>query len=149
VRSFLALSDIDIQRAYLYFFNDNDTPSFHASSGITRNSEPKQSYWAMAHLFKSLGDYRMNAAIEKNTKGAYVFEFVNGQDAKKVVWVAWSPTGTGTEIEKELKLPGKVIKAERMPTAKDEQTAIEVKPAANGAAQVKLTESPLYIWIEK
>lgn len=143
------MSDIDLQRAYLYFFNDGDTPSFHASSGITRNSEPKQSFWALAHLQKSLGDYRMNSAIEKDTKGVYVFEFVNGTDAQKVVWVAWSPTGTGREVEKQLKLPGKLVKAERMATEKDEQTAVKVSPAADGTVRVQLTESPLYLWIQK
>ena len=149
VRSFLALSDIDLQRAYLYYFNDDDNPSFHASSGITRNSEPKQSYWAMAHLYQSLGDYRLNAPVEKDARGAYVLEYVNGQDPTKLVWVAWSPTGTGREMDKQLKLPGKVVKAQRMPTAKDEKTDVTVKTEADGTARVPLTESPLYIWVQK
>ncbi|HCE42337.1 MAG TPA: hypothetical protein DET40_02170 [Lentisphaeria bacterium] len=149
VRSFLALSAIDIERAYLYFFNDGDSPSFHASSGITRNLEPKMSYWAMAHLYQSLGDYRLNATIEKDAKGAYVFEFVNGKDPKKLIWVAWSPTGSNLELQKDLKLPGKLVKAERMPTAKDEKTAVTLAPDDKGSARAQLTESPLYIWIEK
>lgn len=73
-RSFLAISAIDIQRAYLYFFNDGDAPILHASSGITRHMEPKMSYWAMAHLSQSLGDYRLSKTIEKDPKGAYVFD---------------------------------------------------------------------------
>src|SRR5690606_26748106 len=40
VRSFLMFAEMDLDRAYLYWFNDADTPSFHASSGITRNFEP-------------------------------------------------------------------------------------------------------------
>lgn len=149
VRSFLAMSAIDIERAYLYFFNDGDAPSLHASSGITRHLEPKMSYWAMAHLYQSLGDYRLNKTIEKDTAGAYVFEYVNGNDPKKLVWVAWSPTGTDLEVQKELTLPGKVVKAERMATAKAEKTAVAVKPGAGGKVTVQLTESPLYIWIQK
>lgn len=145
VRSFLTLSEIDLQRAYLYWFNDGDTPSFHASSGITRDFEPKPSYWAMAHLYEALGDYRLNAAIEKDKNGAYVFEYVNGEDPTKLVWVAWSPTGSEKQVDRQLKLPGKVTKAQRMPTAKDEKTDVSV--AANG--NVTLTESPLYIWIQK
>jgi serine/threonine-protein kinase ATR len=147
VRSFLTLSNTDLQRAYLYFFNDNDTPSFHASSGITRNSEPKPSYWAMAHLQKTLGDYRLNRAVEKSND-AYVFEYVNGQDANKVIWVAWSPTGSGREVSKDLKLPGKVVKAERMPTAQDEKAEVPLATTA-GSTHAPLTESPLYILMQK
>jgi hypothetical protein len=149
VRSFLAMSAIDIQRAYLYFFDDGDTPSLHAASGITRNFEPKMSYWAMGHLYRSLGDYRLNKPIEKVANGAYVFEYVNGQDPTKLVWVVWSATGANKEMQKALTLPGKVVKAERMPTTKDEQTAVTVAPDAAGKVSVQLTESPLYIWIEK
>jgi hypothetical protein len=40
VRAFLVFAAMDVNRAYLYFFNDADEPSFHASSGITRNFQP-------------------------------------------------------------------------------------------------------------
>ena len=50
VRAFLLFAAMDVQRAYLYFFNDSDEPSFHAASGITRNFEPKPSFHAVAHL---------------------------------------------------------------------------------------------------
>ena len=37
-------------RAYLYWFNDADQASLHASSGLTRNYGPKPSFDAVAHL---------------------------------------------------------------------------------------------------
>jgi serine/threonine-protein kinase ATR len=55
VRSFLVLSAMDVDRAYLNFFNDKDEPQLHATSGITRNFKPKPSFYAMSHLYRSLG----------------------------------------------------------------------------------------------
>ena len=50
VDSFLTLSATDLDRAYLYFFNDKDEAQLHGASGITRNFKPKPSFYAMAHL---------------------------------------------------------------------------------------------------
>src|ERR1041385_619478 len=46
VRAWLVFSSMDVQRAYMYFFNDADEPSYHAASGLTRNFEPKASFHA-------------------------------------------------------------------------------------------------------
>ncbi|HEV7299986.1 MAG TPA: hypothetical protein VGN72_11525 [Tepidisphaeraceae bacterium] len=80
VRSFLMFSEMNLDRAYLYWFNDSDAPSFHAASGVTRNMEPKPSYHAMRHLYQSLGDYRFAKAVEKVDDDVYVFEYAHGQD---------------------------------------------------------------------
>ncbi len=65
VRSFLIFSAMDVDAAYLYFFDDNDEASVHASSGITRHFQPKAAYYALAHLQKTLGDYRFSKIIIK------------------------------------------------------------------------------------
>ena len=36
VRAFLVLATLDLDRAYIYWFNDEDVASVHASSGLTR-----------------------------------------------------------------------------------------------------------------
>ena len=149
VRSFLVMSELDLQRAYLYFFDDNDQPSVHASSGVTRHLEPKPSYWAMRHLYQSLGDYRLNKVIEKKDGGACVFEFVNGKKANQIVWAAWLASGTNEESEKVMKLPGKLIKAERMPLTESENAGAVIDVQKDRSAKVPLTESPIYIWMEK
>ena len=149
VRSFLFFSELDLARAYLYWFNDNDTPSFHASSGVTRFLEPKPSYWAMGHLYRSLGDYRFSRTVEKTDGRAWVFEYVHETDPSQLVWVAWSPTRGGQEATQTLNLPGKVVNAERMPTAGNENVAVTLEPEADGSAEVKLTESPLYVWLKR
>ena len=61
----LLFSAMDVKRAYMYFFNDSDEPSYHASSGLTRNFEPKPSFHAAAHLYRSMGEYRFNRVVAK------------------------------------------------------------------------------------
>lgn len=65
VRSFLVFSSMDVDAAYLYYFDDRDSPIFHGSSGITRNFKPKPSFYALAHLRKTLGDYRFSKVITR------------------------------------------------------------------------------------
>src|SRR6185369_2129832 len=36
VRSFLVFAERDVDRAYLYFYDDNDEPGVHACAGLTR-----------------------------------------------------------------------------------------------------------------
>lgn len=146
VRSFLVFSAMDVTRAYLYFFNDSDEPSFHAASGITRNYQPKPSFHAMAHLYRSLDDYRLSRVVAKKPGELYAFEYVHG---KKKVLVAWSPTGSERTATVELPLGGaKLVRAERMPLAAGEVSAVDV-PVRAGAATVALDESPLYLWLEE
>ncbi len=64
MRSFLVFSKLSVARAYIYFFNDDDTPHVHGSSGLTRNFKPKPAFHAVAHLYKTLGDYRFARAIQ-------------------------------------------------------------------------------------
>ncbi len=63
VRSLLVFSTMPVQRAYIYFFNDEDEPKLHASSGITRHFKPKPSYYALGHLQRVLGDYRFERIL--------------------------------------------------------------------------------------
>ena len=69
VRSFLLFSKYDVARAYIYFFDDKDEPQVHGSSGLTRNGPPKPAFHAVAHLQKTLGDYRFRRVVEGTTVG--------------------------------------------------------------------------------
>src|SRR6185295_11420253 len=118
VRSFMVFSAIAVDRAYLYFFNDSDEPSFHAASGITRNWQPKPSFHAMAHLYRSLGDYRFSRVVQKKDGELYAYEYVHGTNPRQKVLAAWSPTGAGRTAAVEVPVGrGKLVKAERMPLA--------------------------------
>lgn len=146
VRSFLTIAALDYERAYLYWFNDNDSPSFHAASGITRMHEPKPSYWAMKHLYETLGDYRLSRVVEAVEGQQYIYEFTHGEDTTQGVWVAWSPTGDGREATIKRDLPGKLIKADRMPMTEHTADALSNVLSSEGMTEFTITESPIYLW---
>lgn len=158
VRSFLLFSAMDVQRAYLYYYDDDDEASVHAASGITRHFVPKTAFWAVKQLYQTLGDYRFNKIIKQDSGKAYVYEYIKGDDPAQVIWVAWSPTGVRTDKKNgyqpkqsaiELsQLPGKVVQVKGM--AESENTEPEVSYKQNDAAGLSITiaESPVYIRFE-
>lgn len=139
VRSWLLFATLPIERAYVYFFNDSDQPQVHGSSGLTRNFQPKPSFYAGAHLRKTLGDYRH--VKTQNIGEARLAEFLHENDRSRI-WVAWLPTGQGRTARIELP-DGKIAKAERMPLAANETAEF---PLSGGSLEV--TESPVYLWLE-
>jgi serine/threonine-protein kinase ATR len=149
VRSFLIFSSMPVERAYLYFFNDNDEPKLHASAGLTRGFVPKPSYYAVSHLYRSLGDFRFSRIV-KSEKDLRIQEYQNGTDPKKVIWVAWSPTGEGLEKDMILEgLPGKISRAERMPVEKMEPFATRraiFHETEEGRVEIQISESPVYLF---
>jgi len=145
VRSFLSLSAMDIDRAYLYFFNDKDEAKLHAASGITRDFKPKPSFHAMAHLYKSLGDYRFARAVIKKDGEVYCFEYESPANAKEKIYVAWSPTNGQKPSARTLPIDATHIKAiEQTPLAAGEATPVKWKAAADGV-EVEVGESPVFI----
>ena len=143
VRSFLCFAERDVSRAYIYFFDDNDKASVHAASGLTRRFVPKPSFWAVKHLYETLGDYRMSRVVRKEAGGVYVYEFKHGDQADRVVWVVWSPTGSNRPTTLR-DLPGRLIRAERMPLAGDGPRPIALKDF-DGAVELAVTQSPVYL----
>ncbi len=148
VRSFLVFSALPVDRAYLYFFNDRDEPQLHGSSGLTRNFQPKPAFHAVAHLYRSLGAYRFARAVSQQSD-RYLFEYQHATDKQARVWVAWSPTANDRQERCTLPtLPGKLLKAERMPLAADSNPTVTSLEMQGTAATVTLTESPLYLWLQ-
>jgi serine/threonine-protein kinase ATR len=148
VRSFMVFASMPIERAYIYFFDDNDTPQLHGSSGITRHFQPKPSFHAVAHLQKTLGEYRFARKIQEKAGEVFAYEFAHGENPQQRVWAIWSPTGSEKKGETELALEGmKVVKAEQMPLTAGEAAKVDVKEE-NGKIKVPLSESPVYVWLE-
>lgn len=148
-RAFLLFSAMDVQRAYLYFFNDSDEPSFHAASGLTRNFEPKPSFHAVGHLYRSLADYRFHRVVIKQERESYAYEFVHATDPKKRIVVAWSPTGSGRTANLDLPLDrGRVVRAEKMPLTSGDAPQVDTT-SKSGTTRVEISESPVYLWIEE
>jgi hypothetical protein len=149
VRAFLLFAALDVNRAYLYFFNDSDEPSFHASSGITRNFQPKPSFHAVGHLYRSLAAYRFSRILIKHEAEVYAYEFIHESDPKKKILVAWSPTGSGRTAEFDLPIgTAHVIRLEKMPLVAGEAPQIP-HTLKSGTVRFMLDESPAYVSIEE
>ncbi len=150
LRSYLEFSRLDVQRAYVYWFNDHDEPSFHAASGIMRLNQPKKSFWTLKQMRNVLGDYRFNREVKRVTRDVHVYEYVNKNDSNDIIWAAWSPTGyTNSDGETRFKeitlpMPGNPDWAQRMAMHENEETSADF--SINGAnIEFTVSESPMYI----
>lgn len=146
VRAYLLFARLGIDRAYLFWFNDDDKPQIHGSSGITRNYEPKPSFHAVAWLLKSLGDYRFTRTVREDAEQGYVYEFTQGGEPAKRVWAVWKPTGDSRPVTLDV---GKLAlrKAERMPLGPQPAETLALS-AAGGNVDLEVSESPVFVWLE-
>lgn len=159
VRSYFAFAERGIQRAYLYYYNDDDVPFFHSSSGITRNFEPKISFWALKQLYETLGDYRLKRIVKKIDGDVYVYEFEHGSDSNRLVWVAWSPTGTKTHKKDKYiarvanttlsNIPSLPIKVMGMASSNEEVSNSSWEKTGDNTITVSINEGPTYIVFDK
>lgn len=148
VRSFLVFSEMDVDRAYVYWFNDDDKPQVHGSSGLTRNYNPKPAFHAMAHLQATLGAYRFARTIVKKPGDLYVYEYQHGTDAKQRIWAAWSPTGADRREEKAIPAPpGTIVRAERMPLAPGPAETVRAEVLRDKTVRLSVDESPVFLWL--
>lgn len=148
VRSLLVFSAMPVERAYIYFFNDEDKPGLHASAGVTRNFQPKPSYHALAHLQHVLGDYGFQRIVTHEPGRLKVQEYRNG--SPKIIWVVWSPTGEGRRYTTTIEnVPGRLVEAQGMPLAADPSARPAVTQDKSGQVTVPVDESPLYLIFEK
>ncbi len=149
VRSLLVFSAMPVQRAYVYFFNDEDQPRLHSSSGITRRFKPKPSYYALAHLGRVLGDYRFQRMVTNQPAALRVQEYRN--DSNKIIWAAWSPTGEGKSFAAILDAtPGRLLDAQHMPLdAAGVSAKVTARQIAPGRVEVAVDESPVYLIFER
>lgn len=155
VRSFLVFATLDIRRAYLYYYNDEDEASFHAASGLTRNFVPKMSFWAVKQLYQTLGDYRFRRVVKKETDSLYVFEFVKGDDSRSLAWVAWSPTGARTHEQKGYQprvinaeldnLPSLPVSVTAMSTSSGPAKEQTWEKTGDSSIRLPVGESPVYM----
>jgi hypothetical protein len=147
-RGFLNYSSMDMDRAYMFWYNDSNLASVHGSSGLTRNWQPKPSFHAQAHLQEMLGDYRFSEVIRQDGD-AYVFAYVNPEHPTDQMWVLWSPTGENAERMITLDLPGTPGWAERMPLTAGggEQVSFEFLDA--DTIEMLINESPTYLAVQE
>ena len=147
VRSFLVFSAMDMQRAYMFWFNDNDSASVHGSSGLMRDYDPKPSFWAMSHLKSTLGDYRFQRIVRQDAGEVYVYAYEHEEDPRQVIWAVWSPTGVDRQANILIEdLPGQVLGAERMLLG-DEADPVEHTLQGRDIV-LPVNESPIYLHLQ-
>ena len=147
VRSFLVFSGMDIDRAYVYFFNDSDEPKLHASSGLTRNFVKKPSFFALQWLRERLGNYRFVRAIDRRPGRPWRFEFADVLDPSKRVLAIWDPVKVGTAEARQVELgvPGRPMRAERLSLEEETLVPIEI---GDGKVDLGARGYPVLVWFE-
>ncbi|MEO5714902.1 MAG: cellulase family glycosylhydrolase [Luteolibacter sp.] len=149
VRSLLVFSAMPVDRAFIYFFNDEDKASLHASAGLTRHFQPKPSFHAVSHLYQTLGDFRFSRIITNEPGKLRVQEYQHSTDAEKKIWAVWSPTADAKPTEVTLaSVPGKLVSATRMPLTDVKESPANAKQAANGSVTVETGTSPVYLLLK-
>jgi hypothetical protein len=146
VRGWLLCAATALDRAYLYFFNDDDLPQVHGSSGLTRHFQPKPSFHAAAWLQRSLGDYRFSRAVREGAS-QWVFEFVRGDDPNDFVIAMWNSIGPDEPFAVPL-ANRRVSRAERMPLTSAPPKEAEVIVQGDTAV-VQAGEQPVFLWLEQ
>ena len=145
IRSFLIFSEMDLERAYMYYYNDGGSPGFHACSGLTVHFEPKPAFWAQSHLLTTLGDYRFSGVIQKNSS-LYVYAYEHENDSDDIIWAIWLPTGSDQETEITLTdLPGTPLWADRMPLESGLAPNVSFEVLSSDSIELLVTESPTYL----
>jgi len=147
VRSALVFSAMPVERAYIYFFNDDDQASLHASSGITRRFQPKPSYHALAHLQRTLGDCRFVRVVRIEPRGLRVQEY--RKDSGEILWAVWSQTGEGKRFSCTLEsIPGRLTSVEHMPVSPVPAAGPEWAEKGKRELELLVDESPTYLTFE-
>jgi hypothetical protein len=150
VRSLLVFSSMPVDRAYIYFFNDDDKARLHASSGLTRNFQPKPSFHAVSHLRKILGDCRFRRIVSNEAGKLRMHEYQDATNPGRVIWAVWSPTGGNESAKTTLSgVPGKLVSSARMPLT---DASVQDKPATQdkpGTLELEVSGSPVYLTLER
>lgn len=147
-RSFLVFASMEVDRAYMYYYNDQNDPSVHASAGLLRNWDPKPSYYAITHLQQTLDNYHFLQAVHEDADALYVHAFENQVNPHELIWAIWSPTGTDRLLEMTLSdLPGVPLLAERMPLGPGAAPTVNFTQPQSDQISLMVGESPIYLHI--
>jgi len=147
VRAFLVLSAMDIDRAYLYFFNDKDEAQLHGASGITRDFHPKPSFYAMSQLYARLGDRRFTRAVVR-ADDLYCFEYRGPDRPNAPVFVAWTPDASDKHTKRVIPLDAATVsdlaRAEEMALSTSDAPPAAWK-AVDGGIEIEVGANPVYL----
>ena len=138
-----------VERAYIYFFDDKDQASLHASAGLTRNFKPKPSFHAVSHLRQTLGDFRFRRVVTDEPGKLRVQEYINQGTTKRVIWAVWAPNGDpGGQAITLTHVPGKLVSSSRMPLTDAPALTGEARQNKPGSVDLTACGSPIYLGLE-
>lgn len=150
VRSFLLFSSLGLDRAYIFYYDDNDDPTLFGSSGLTRHFAPKPSFYAVSHLYHTLAGYRFAKCVPNVSPGVDAYEYRSENNKQPYVWVLWSPTGS--DRQEIVTLPSKglrIIHSEFMPLKDGPAQAVPWQSLPDGRSEVTVGETPEYFWMSR
>ncbi len=142
VRSFLLFSKLDVTRAFLFFFDDKDEPHVHGSSGLTRKGQPKPAFHAVAHLQKTLGDYRFRKVLQAEPAGVFVYEYIHGSDPTKCAWAVWSAEASG---KLELALGGREFQGAEQTPLSEGKAPLVYPTIRGGKLELEFGDAPVFV----
>lgn len=146
VRSILEFVRLDIDRAYLYWFNDEDKPMMHGSSGLTRNYQPKPSFYALAYLQRALGPYRYVKDVVRQAGRLFAIEFAEAKNPDERCWAVWVPARNGEPRRVQLPAPtGTVKRVEILPLEKGEPRE-QTWRQSSGKLELQASCTPVFVF---
>jgi hypothetical protein len=111
-------------------------------------------FYAISHLYRTLGDYYFSRAVIQSPGDLYCFEYRNRTTSERI-YVAWLPTGGAKPARKLLPLDTSstskhIYRTERMPTTAAGLTDagaehVEWTTTPQGL-ELEVSESPVLLW---
>lgn len=150
-RGALELWRLGVDRAYQFWFNDEDQPSMHGSSGLTRNYQPKTSFYALQSLMSELRGWKYEADLMRQEAKAYAIQLAPPAGRAGRKWVAWVPTREGAPAKVTLPLGAKKgagITAFTLATSPASPKPVKLSPAPDGTVTVTISGTPTVISAE-
>lgn len=146
VRSIFEFARLGVDRAYVFWFNDDDEPRMHGSSGLTRAYKPKPAYHAMAYLQRALGSFRYTKDVAREAGRLYAVEFADSRDPRARCWAVWVPSRSGEPIAARLSMPpGRIDRAEELPLKEGEPPRVSWR-ASEGTLELRASGTPVFVF---
>jgi hypothetical protein len=97
-------------------------------------------------LQQSLGNYRLLKARQESVEDGYIYEFQQGSDPTRRVWVVWKPQGPAGTVSLDVG-DLKAQKAERTPLLAGAAPAVTFQQTGS-KLEVEASEAPVFIWLQ-
>ncbi len=130
-----------VERAHIYFFDDQDEPKLHAASGILRKGKPKPSWYALRQMQQLLGDARLERLDQKD--GLYAARWRKPDGATwLMLWSAEADSEHTTSRVLSVRPAGEAIPMALGPEA---PTSFKVNEVGGGQCSLPIGPRPVFL----